>query len=29
MRVALERGFFHPASEIYSDAPAGFWNYGP
>jgi len=29
MRLALERGFFHPASEIYSDAPAGFWDYGP
>ncbi|MEM1584300.1 MAG: glycine--tRNA ligase [Nitrososphaerota archaeon] len=29
MRLALERGFFYPASEIYSDAPAGFWDYGP
>lgn len=29
MRLALERGFFFPASEIYSDAPAGFWDYGP
>lgn len=29
MRLALERGFFMPASEIYSDAPGGFWDYGP
>lgn len=29
MRLALERGFFYPASEMYSDAPAGFWDYGP
>lgn len=29
MRLALERGFFMPASEIYGDAPAGFWDYGP
>jgi len=29
MRLALEKGFFYPASEIYSDAPAGFWDYGP
>lgn len=29
MRLALERGFFFPASEIYSDSPAGFWDYGP
>ncbi len=29
IRLALERGFFSPSSEIYSDAPAGFWEYGP
>ncbi|MCS7125863.1 MAG: glycine--tRNA ligase [Aigarchaeota archaeon] len=29
IRLALERGFFNPASEIYGDAPAGFWDYGP
>ncbi|MEN2975286.1 MAG: glycine--tRNA ligase [Candidatus Caldarchaeales archaeon] len=29
IRLALERGFFYPSSEIYSDAPAGFWDYGP
>jgi len=29
IRLALERGFFMPASEIYGDAPAGFWDYGP
>jgi len=29
MRLALERGFFMPSSEIYGDAPAGFWDYGP
>ncbi len=29
MRLALERGFFQPSSEIYGDAPAGFWDYGP
>lgn len=29
IRLALERGFFAPSSEIYGDAPAGFWDYGP
>jgi len=29
MKLALERGFFMPSSEIYGDAPAGFWDYGP
>jgi glycyl-tRNA synthetase len=29
IKLALERGFFTSASEIYSDAPAGFWDYGP
>jgi len=29
LRLALERGFFFPAAEIYNDAPAGFWDYGP
>jgi len=28
LRLALERGFFFPSSEIYS-GPAGFWEYGP
>jgi glycyl-tRNA synthetase len=28
-RLALERGFFFPAAEIYNDSPAGFWDYGP
>ncbi len=29
LRLALERGFFFPSAEIYNDAPAGFWDYGP
>ncbi len=29
IRLALERGFFTSSSEIYGDAPAGFWDYGP
>ncbi len=29
MRLALERGFYAPSCEIYADAPAGFWEYGP
>ena len=29
MRLALERGFYFPSSEIYGDAHAGFWEYGP
>ncbi|MEM4315782.1 MAG: glycine--tRNA ligase [Nitrososphaerota archaeon] len=28
-RLALERGYFFPSAEIYSSAPAGFWDYGP
>lgn len=28
-RLAFERGFFFPSSEIYAGAPAGFWEYGP
>ena len=26
---ALERGFYFPSCEIYSDLHAGFWEYGP
>ena len=26
---ASRRSIFYPSSEIYSDAPAGFWNFGP
>ena len=29
MKLALERGFYFPSCEIYADAPAGFWEYGP
>lgn len=29
MDLALRRGFFFPAAGIYSDSPAGFWDYGP
>jgi glycyl-tRNA synthetase len=29
MRLCLEKGFFFPSAEIYNDAPAGFWDYGP
>ena len=29
IQLALERGFYFPVCEIYSDAPAGFWEYGP
>src|ERR671913_2317045 len=29
MKLALEQGFYFPGCEIYSDAPAGFWEYGP
>ncbi|MDA4129879.1 MAG: glycine--tRNA ligase [Thaumarchaeota archaeon] len=29
LRLALERGFFFPSAEIYTEAPAGFWEYGP
>ena len=29
MKLALERGFYFPSCEIYSDTQAGFWEYGP
>ncbi|NMJ86937.1 MAG: glycine--tRNA ligase [Thaumarchaeota archaeon] len=29
MKLALERGFYFPSCEIYPDAQAGFWDYGP
>lgn len=29
LKLTLERGFFTPSCEIYSDALAGFWDYGP
>ena len=29
MKLALERGVYFPSSEIYADAQAGFWEYGP
>ncbi|MCD6511915.1 MAG: glycine--tRNA ligase, partial [Thaumarchaeota archaeon] len=29
MRLCLERGFLAPSCEIYPDAQAGFWEYGP
>ena len=29
MKLTLERGFYFPSCEIYSDALAGFWEYGP
>jgi glycyl-tRNA synthetase len=29
VKLALERGFYAPSCEIYGDAPAGFWDYGP
>ncbi len=29
MKLALERGFYFPSCEIYADAQAGFWDYGP
>ena len=28
-RISIEKGFFAPSCEIYSDAQAGFWEYGP
>jgi glycyl-tRNA synthetase len=28
MKLALERGFYFPSCEVYSDANAGFSNYG-
>ena len=27
--LAVRRGFYFPAAEIYPDASAGFWDYGP
>ena len=27
--LAIRRGFYFPAAEIYPDASAGFWDYGP
>lgn len=29
IKLALERGFYFPSCEIYPDAQAGFWDYGP
>lgn len=29
MKLALERGFYFPSCEVYADAKAGFWEYGP
>ncbi|GAG16071.1 unnamed protein product, partial [marine sediment metagenome] len=29
VNLALRRGLFYPASEIYASAPAGFYDYGP
>jgi glycyl-tRNA synthetase len=29
IQLALERGFYFPSCEIYSDTNAGFWEYGP
>lgn len=29
IQLALERGFYFPSCEIYSDSHAGFWEYGP
>jgi len=28
IKLGLEKGFFFPSAEIYSNAPAGFWDYG-
>ena len=28
-KLALERGFYFPSCEVYGDAQAGFWEYGP
>ena len=28
-KLALERGFYFPSCEVYSDSQAGFWEYGP
>ena len=29
MKLALERAFYFPSCEVYGDAQAGFWEYGP
>jgi len=29
MKLALERGVYFPRCEVYADAQAGFWEYGP
>lgn len=29
VKLALERGFYFPSCEVYGDAHAGFWEYGP
>ena len=29
VKLALERGFYFPSCEVYSDSQAGFWEYGP
>lgn len=29
VKLALERGFYFPSCEVYGDAQAGFWEYGP
>jgi glycyl-tRNA synthetase len=29
IKLAIEKGFYFPSCEIYADAPAGFWEYGP
>ncbi|HLC09975.1 MAG TPA: glycine--tRNA ligase [Nitrosopumilaceae archaeon] len=29
MQLALERGFYFQSCEVYADAQAGFWEYGP
>ena len=29
IKLALERGFYFPSCEVYNNAPAGFWEYGP
>ena len=29
IKLALERGFYFPSCEVYADAQAGFWEYGP
>jgi len=29
LELALRKSLFYPAAEIYSDSPAGFWDFGP